>query len=71
MFKFFASIFQFIEMILNFVISTVKGISDVVVSVVAASVYLIQCIAYLPEPLLGAAACVIGVAVIYMIVGRD
>lgn len=71
MFKFFASLFQFIEMILNFVISTVKGLVDVVVNVVAAAGYLLQCIAFLPAPLIAAATCVIGVAVIYMIVGRD
>lgn len=71
MFNFFASIFQLIEMMLNFVVSTVKGLVDVVINVVAASGYLIQCIAYLPTPLLGAAGCVIGISVIYMIVGRD
>lgn len=71
MFNFFSSIFQFIEMILNFVVSTVKGLVNVIVNVVAAATYLGQCIFFLPAPLWAAASAVIGVAVIYMIVGRD
>lgn len=71
MFNFFKSIFSLIEMVLNFFVSTVKGLVDVVVNVVAASAYLIQCVAFLPAPLIAAATCIIGVAVIYMIVGRD
>lgn len=71
MFKFFASIFDFIEMMLDFLISTVEGLIDVVINVVAASGYLLQCIAFLPAPLIAAAGAVIGVSVVYMIVGRD
>lgn len=71
MFNFFASIFDFIEMLLNFLISTVQGLIDVVVNVVEASGYLIACVAFLPAPLIAAAGAVIGVSVIYMIVGRD
>lgn len=71
MFKFFTSIFTTIEMLLNFLLSTVKGLVDVVVNVVAASAYLIQCISFLPAPLIAAAGCVVGVSVVYMIVGRD
>lgn len=71
MFKFFSSIFIAIEMVFNFLLSTVKGLVEVIVNVVAASAYLIQCISFLPAPLIAAASCVVGVSVIYMIVGRD
>lgn len=71
MFNFFSSIFSTIELLLDFLISTVKGLVDVVVNVVAAASYLIQCIAFLPAPLIAAAGAIVGVAVIYMIVGRD
>lgn len=71
MFNFFNSIFSFIEMAFNYLISTVKGLVDLVVNLVAASAYVIECIAFLPSPLIAAASCIVGVSVIYLILGRD
>lgn len=71
MFNFFNSIISTIELLLNFLLSTVKGLVDVITFVVAAAGYIIECVAFLPAPLIAAAGAVVGVAVVYMIVGRD
>lgn len=71
MFNFFSSIFEFIEMILDFVISSIEGLISVVINVVRASGFLLECVAFLPPQLVAAAGAVIGISVVYMIVGRD
>lgn len=71
MFNFFTSIFSFIEMAFNFLLSMVKGLVDLVISLAAASVYLVECIAFLPVPIAAAGTAIVGVCVIYMVLGRN
>ena len=71
MFAFFEQIASSIEAVFEFVVSLFKNLISFFQIIATSMTFIVQVVDVLPVPIKAGCLCIIGVAVIYLIIGRS